>query len=207
MQRADHRLVVWLKHDDFMLRSADDLRTASGKKLVHVFEDPKYFGFSIGMPPWMPRDRVYMRSLYEQAAPEAVGTLVYITYETRRLFDAIDPKGETFQPVDVQDLVRTEADQTFAERTTTERGPDLPAHATGQVFDVKVDKLPHTERECLRFVLDDLGWGGYLGFKDESDDTIHIGCAPSARNFFAAVYEDAVGQNASLLAGTPSPQS
>jgi hypothetical protein len=45
--------------------------------------------------------------------------------------------------------------------------------------------------ECLRFVLDDLGWAGYLGFVDEGPNTLHIGSAPSARDFFTSVFSEA----------------
>jgi hypothetical protein len=48
--------------------------------------------------------------------------------------------------------------------------------------------------ECLRFVLDDLGWDGYLGFIDEGRDNLHIGCSPSTRDFFATVFQEAVGK-------------
>jgi len=34
------------------------------------------------------------------------------------------------------------------------------------------------ELECLKFVLSDLGWDGYLGFVEEGRDNLHIGCAP-----------------------------
>jgi hypothetical protein len=44
--------------------------------------------------------------------------------------------------------------------------------------------------ECLRFVLNDLGWDGYLGFVDEGR-SLHIGSSPGAREFFTAVFEEA----------------
>ena len=48
-------------------------------------------------------------------------------------------------------------------------------------FDIDYAGLPPGELECLHFVLDDLGWDGYLGFIDEGRENIHIGCAPSTR--------------------------
>ena len=65
------------------------------------------------------------------------------------------------------------------------------SHVSGQVFDIDASALSPAEMECLRFVLDDLGWAGYLGFVDEGQNTLHIGCAPSARDFFTAVFADA----------------
>jgi hypothetical protein len=43
----------------------------------------------------------------------------------------------------------------------------------------------------LNFVLDDMGWDGYLGFIQVTGDTLHIGCAPSSRDFFAKIYQEA----------------
>jgi len=39
--------------------------------------------------------------------------------------------------------------------------------------------------------LDDLGWDGYLGFIQVTGDTVHIGCSPASREFFAGVFEEA----------------
>jgi len=68
------------------------------------------------------------------------------------------------------------------------------AHTSGQVFDLDYSGLPPGELECLRFVLDDLGWDGYLGFIDEGRDNLHIGCSPTTRDFFATVFQEAVGK-------------
>jgi hypothetical protein len=51
-------------------------------------------------------------------------------------------------------------------------------------------------------VLDDLGWEGYLGFVEEGRDSLHIGCAPSVRDFFANIFQDAFETEARL--GTPT---
>ena len=69
--------------------------------------------------------------------------------------------------------------------------PEFPEHSTGQVFDIDRSNLPRGERESLNFVLDDMGWDGYLGFIQVTGDTLHIGCSPSSRPFFASVFEDA----------------
>jgi len=39
--------------------------------------------------------------------------------------------------------------------------------------------------------LSDLGWDGYLGFVEDGVQNLHIGCAPSARDFFATVFREA----------------
>jgi hypothetical protein len=53
--------------------------------------------------------------------------------------------------------------------------------------------MPPGELECLRFVLSDLGWDGYLGFVEEGTLNLHIGCSPSARDFFSTVFQEAIG--------------
>ena len=65
-------------------------------------------------------------------------------------------------------------------------------HASGQVFDLSTAGMPPGELECLQFVLDDMGWSGSLGFIDEPAEkgTLHIGCSPSSRDFFAQVFDD-----------------
>jgi len=49
------------------------------------------------------------------------------------------------------------------------------------VFDIDYAGLPPGEQECLRFVLNDLGWDGYLGFVEDGMDSLHIGCSPASR--------------------------
>lgn len=114
---------------------------------------------------------------------------MYIAFETRRLHDALKPKGEKFLPLPVSSLVESQD-------AAREPGREALAHSSGQVFDVDYSGLPPGELECLRFVLDDLGWDGYLGFIDEGRDSLHIGCSPSTREFFATVFHDAVGKHA-----------
>jgi hypothetical protein len=66
------------------------------------------------------------------------------------------------------------------------------------VFDIDYAGLPPKEVECLRFVLNDLGWDGYLGFVDEGRDNLHIGCSPSSREFFTTVFQEAFDKYATL---------
>ena len=63
------------------------------------------------------------------------------------------------------------------------------SHGSGQVFDIDYSGLPPAELECLRFVLNDLGWDGYLGFVEEGRDNLHIGCSPTSRDFFTSVFK------------------
>src|SRR5579884_287803 len=194
LHRADHRLVVWLKNQD-LYRSCDDLRRAQGKDLVAAFHDPDFFGFSL-LPSSAITGDASNRELYEQATPSTVGTLVYIAYETRRLFEAANPNGEKFIPLAVTELVST-----IDQNQRREPGYDVPIHCTGQVFDLSTADMPRRERECLDFILDEMGWDGYLSFIAESGDTLHVGSSPSSRDFFAQVYQDALSETQNL-AGT-----
>ncbi len=183
-RRAVDRLMVWLKSHDIFYRSPDDLRAASGTGLARVLDNPKFFGFSLPEMADGPN-----RDLYLQDSPAAIGTLLYIAFETRRLFEELKPKGERFVPLQVAELVGTTDHP--AEAGTLLVDPEFPEHSTGQVFDIDRSNLPRGERECLNFALDDLGWDGYLGFIQVTGDTVHIGCSPSSREFFTAVFEEA----------------
>jgi hypothetical protein len=185
-RRANDRLMVWLKSEDVFYRSLDDLKQASGKALERVLDNPKLFGFSL---PALDSDLATI-DLYLQASPAAIGTLLYISFETHRLFDALKPKGEQFVPLQITELVST-TDRP-AEAGSLLVDPEFPEHSTGQVFDIDRSSLPRGEREALNFVLDDMGWDGYLGFIQVTGDTLHIGCSPSSRPFFASVFQDAV---------------
>jgi hypothetical protein len=185
-RRANDRLMVWLKSEDIFYRSLDDLKQASGNALEKVLDNPKFFGFSL---PALDADSA-ARDLYLQATPAAIGTLLYIAFETHRLFDALKPGGENFVPLQITELVST-TDRP-AEAGSLLVDPEFPEHSTGQVFDVDRSNLPRGEREALNFVLDDMGWDGYLGFIQVTGDTLHIGCSPSSRAFFALVFQDAV---------------
>ena len=48
--RAPHRLTVWLKKDDLVFRSSDDIRSRWGKKLVRALDRPDYFGYTVQLP-------------------------------------------------------------------------------------------------------------------------------------------------------------
>jgi hypothetical protein len=183
-RRAADRLTVWLKSHDIFYRSPDDLRLAAGAGLARALDNPQFFGFSLPEMAAGPH-----RDLYLQDSPAALGTLLYVAFETRRLFEELNPKGERFVPLQVAELVST-TDRP-AEAGTLLVDPEFPEHSTGQVFDIDRSNLPRGERECLNFTLDDLGWDGYLGFIQVTGDTVHIGCSPSSREFFAAVFEEA----------------
>lgn len=183
-RRAADRLMVWLKSHDTFYRSADDLRQAAGHGLVPVLDDPKFFGFSLPEIAGGPD-----HDLYLQDSPAALGTLLYVAFETRRLFEELKPKGERFVPLQVAELVGTT--ERPSEAGTLLVDPEFPEHSTGQVFDIDRSNLPRGERQCLNFTLDDMGWDGYLGFIQVTGDTVHIGCSPSSREFFAQVFQDA----------------
>ena len=187
-KRAPNRLSVWLRANDLTFRSCEDIRSDHGKRLAKVFDHPDYFGYRLrtsGLGAIGSSD-LKNQDLYMQASPAAIGTLAYIAFETRRLFDEMRT-GETFRPLEVTSLVQP------VEAIGGQGTPEVIGHCSGQVFDVEFSRLPKAERQALSFVLDDLGWYGYLGFTEETpgSDSMHIGCSPSSREFFAQVFQEA----------------
>lgn len=180
-RRAPHRLAVWLKPGDLSFRNYEDIRRALGGRLSRAFDDPERYGIALRAPA-----RRTMTEEDWQATPGALGALLYIAYETRRLHEALQPKGERFQPIEVNALVRP---LSGASALVHAGGA---SHSSGQVFDLAIAKLPPGERECLRFVLDDLGWDSQLGFVEHPGGVIHVGPAPVARWFFERVYREAL---------------
>jgi hypothetical protein len=181
--RAPHRLSVWLKRDDLLYHSCDDIRADVGKRLVKAVDRPEYFGYLLHLDPDDPANLQY----YSQASPAAMGTLIYVAFETRRLHNELHQKGEKFEPLQVTSLVEPE------DRARQAGRHEALAHCSGQVFDIDYSGLPPGELECLRFVLSDLGWNGYLGFVEEGLQNLHIGCSPSARDFFTTIFQEATG--------------
>ena len=183
-KRANDRLAVWLKPQEIIYKSCEDLRREEGRSLARVDNKPTRFGFQLRLegPNAIGYWDLRNRDAYQQASPAAIGTLAYISFETRRLFEAMKPKGEKFEPLEVTALVRS---------LDTIQGEPL-AHCTGQVFDIAYADLPPHEKEALDFILEDLGWDGYLGFVQEMTGTIHVGCSPSSRDFFTSVYQEMV---------------
>lgn len=180
--RAPHRLSVWLRRDDLVFHHIDDIRVDGGKRLARALTHSEYFGYALDLTPDAPADL----EAWSQASPAALGTLMYVAFETRRLHEAMKAKGEKWIPLPVTSLVEPED-----AGHPSGKAPIL-SHASGQVFDIDYSGLPPGELECLRFVLDDLGWDGYIGFIDEGRDSIHIGCAPSSRDFFATIFNEAI---------------
>jgi hypothetical protein len=177
--RAPHRLSVWLKKDDLVFHSGDDIRAALGQKLVKALNRPGYLGYAVKLP----ADSDYL----SEASPSAIGTLAYIAFETRRLYEETGAKGP-FRPLEVTALVEPE------DYARQKGKPEALAHCSGHVFDIDYSALPPAELECLRFVLSDLGWEGYLGFVEDGMDSLHIGCSPGAREFFTQVFQEAAGK-------------
>lgn len=181
--RAPHRLSVWLKRDDLLYHNGDDIRLDVGKRLVKAIERPDYFGYLLHLESDTPANLEF----YSQASPAALGTLMYVAFETRRLHEEMRHNGEKFLPLPVTALVESE------DRARLVNRHEALAHSSGQVFDIDYSALPPGELECLRFVLNDLGWDGYLGFVEEGLQNLHIGCSPTARAFFTTVFQEATG--------------
>ena len=188
--RAPHRLSVWLKQDDLVFHSRDDIRGDIGNRLVKAFDRPDYFGYSLKIA----ADDPSVLEDFSKASPAAIGALVYIAFETRRLYGDLAGDEAQFQPLEVTSLVEPED---YARQAGK---PEALAHCSGQVFDIDYASLPADELECLRFVLDDLGWDGYLGFVEEGVDSLHIGCSPDSRDFFTSVFQEAAAEQSQIPA-------
>jgi Transglycosylase SLT domain len=183
-QRAPDRLSVWVKPSDLIYQTPEAIRRE--RRLVAAPDAPGFFGFRLtaaaGMEP-----ASFSEEQNGRASPAAIGTLAYIAFETRRLWDAMG-LGEAFVPIDVTAMVLP-VNGGVPDREASNARLE---HSSGQVFDISLARLPGGEKQCLRFVLDDLGWNGYLGFIEDppGSQTLHIGCSPSSRPFFTQVFED-----------------
>jgi Transglycosylase SLT domain len=178
--RAPHRLSAWLHPDDLVYRTESDIRSNTGDRLMKAADSAQYLGYTLQIPML---DSATANLL--QAAPAALGTLTYIAFETRRLVDERSA-GQTFQPLTVSALVEPES---YAHAQASQH--EAFAHTSGQVFDLDTSRLPASELEILKFVLDDLGWSGYLGFVEDGAGRLHIGCSPESREFFANIWQEA----------------
>lgn len=197
-ERAPHRLSVWLKPEDLQFRTCEDLKRESGRTLVKAFDDPEYFGFMLrrtgagAIGAGDPANREY----YMQATPSVMGTIAYLAFETRRLHEAMKPRGEKFVPLEITALVQP---LDYEERAGGRHGSgkaESPAHCSGMVFDLSYANMPAGQRQALEFILSDLGWDGYIGYVRDSaaNNTMHVGASPTARDFFTRIYEEAVSR-------------
>ena len=178
--RAPHRLSTWLRRDDLIYHTENDIRANPGARLMKAPVNADYLGYILRLSPAESASEEL-----SEAAPAALGALTYVAFETRRLYLELNAGGGTFQPLPVTALVESD---NYA-RQSAQR--ESLAHTSGQVFDIDISRLPPREQECLRFVLDDLGWSGYLGFVEDGADRLHIGCSPGAREFFTEVLQEA----------------
>ena len=178
--RAPHRLSAWLTRDDLIYRTQADIRANLGSRLMSAPDKSDYLGYTLRLSP---PDTATVQ--FSQAAPAALGALTYVAFETHRLYLDRNQVDEPFQPLAVTALVEPED----GARQSGQR--EAAAHSSGQVFDIDTSHMPAPELECLRFVLNDLGWSGYLGFVEDGADRLHIGCAPGSRDFFSGVWQEA----------------
>src|SRR5579884_1037656 len=199
-QRAPNRLAVWVKPTDLLYKTCEDIVRDHGTKLFPAMDNPAWYGFSLrrsGAGALGEFDIADHRSNYEQATPSALGTLLTIAFETRRLHEAMKNRHEQFVPIEVTGLVRPLEYGTMAGHSFRTGKGRFDALCSGQAFAISLANLPPGEREALQFVLNDIGWLGYLSFVDESSasGSLVIGCSPTSRDFFTKVYEEAVSHD------------
>ena len=179
--RAPHRLSVWLKKDDLVFRSDDDIRADLGRKLVKALNRPDYFGYALKLP----EDQDFL------SEASSCG------HRRRWSTSPMKRAASTRRWAPRERSTRWKFLRWWNPRITRDRKgkPEALAHSSGQVFDIDHSALPPAELECLRFVLSDLGWAGYLGFVEDGMNSLHIGCSPGAREFFTSVFEEATGKS------------
>lgn len=199
-QRAPNRLTVWVKPADLLYKTCDDIVRDQGTRLFPAMDDPAWFGFSLrrtGPGSLGEFDTASHRGYYEQATPSTLGTLLTISFETRRLYEAMKNHHEPFVPIEVTGLVRPLEYASLAGHNFRTGKARFDALCSGQAFAIATDSMPQAEREALRFVLDDVGWMGYLSFVEEgaANGTLVVGCSPTSREFFTKVYEEAAKGN------------
>jgi len=194
-RRAPARLWVWLASGERFYKSYEELKRVQGTKLVKAFDNPDVFGFRLykSGPEAIAEKELEDPELFLHASPAAIGVLTYIAFETRRLHEAMGSTGETFVPLEVTSLVRTLEYQEQLDGLTPNARTIFPIHCTGQVFDVSYLHLPPGQRECLEFVVDDLGWYGALGFRPDplAGKMQEVGSSPAAKPFFEKIYQEA----------------
>ena len=197
IQRAPNRLSAWVKPQDLTYRTCEDIQRDEGTRLARAMDKPDYYGFLLRRTGYgsLGEFDPEHREAYLNASPSALGTLLTIAFETRRLHEALKPHHETFVPIEVTGLARPLDYAARAGHEFVTGKAHFDALCSGQAFEISLANLPLGERECLRFILDDIGWMGYLGFVEESPGSgaLVIGCSPNSRDFFTKVYEEAVG--------------
>ena len=197
VQRAPNRLSAWVKPQDLTYHTCEDIQHDEGTRLVRAMDKPEYFGFMLRREGYgsLGEFDPEHRDAYLDASPSALGTLLTIAFETRRLFDAMKPWHETFVPIEVTGLARPLDYAARAGHEFVTGKAHFDALCSGQAFEISLANLPLGERECLRFILEDIGWLGYLGYVEEAPGSgaLVIGCSPSSRDFFTKVYQEAVG--------------
>jgi hypothetical protein len=199
-QRAPNRLTVWVKPADLLYKTCDDIVRDQGTRLFRAMDDPAWFGFALrrtGPGALGEFDSADHRGYYEEATPSTLGTLLTLSFETRRLYEAMNTHHEPFAPIEVTSLVRPLEYASLAGHNFKTGKARFDALCSGQAFAIAMNSLPAAEREALKFVLDDVGWLGYLSFVEEApgSSTVIVGCSPTSRDFFTKVYEEAASRN------------
>jgi hypothetical protein len=185
-RRAPRRLAIWLNSDEPGFQSCDDLEREDGRGVIRAFDDLNYYGIRV-------RSTAATRDRCLSASSCAVGRLAHIAFETRLVHEAMEVEGERLVPLEVTSLAKPlgppAADPIKSGGDTWGEGI---MHSTGHLFDINYGKLPPGRPEAFEFVLNDLGWEGYLGFiRAVNRQMPHIGCSPSSRDFFYEVFADA----------------
>ena len=128
--RAPHRLSVWLKQDDLVFHSRDDIRGNLGNRLVKASDRPAYLGYSLGLAPDAPAIREILKAPGGHRYPGLY-----------RLRNPASPRGDQSR---TGTSCRCRWPRWRNRRMTTRAraAPDALAHSSGHVFDIELSSLP-----------------------------------------------------------------
>ncbi len=192
-QRTPSRLWAWLvNHNKAYAENLDGFDAISARHILRVFNNPDYYGFNLRIFENMDNPAgADDQGTFSSISPEALGALLYIVYETRRLFEAGNYQ-EKWVPFDAA-LIGNLDQHLYFENMGVQT--DFLKQASGKVFDISLDNLGPHELEALQFVLKDLEDNGSIGFVPDRSrkKALLIGPSPSSLPFFNHVFQDAVG--------------
>ncbi len=192
-RRTPSRLWAWLlNHNNVYAGNLDSIDRISVRQILRVFNNPDYYGFNLRI--FGERDNLLVDGEqpadFTTVAHGVLGTLLYVTHETRRLFEA-GHYQESWVPLDATVIGNLDQHLYFENMGMQ---TDFLKQASGKVFDISFDNLGTHELEALKFVLKDLEDNGSIGFVPDRSrkKALLIGPSPSSLPFFNQVFQDAV---------------
>lgn len=192
-KRTPSRLWAWLlNRNKAYAENLDGLDGASAHQILRLFNNSDYYGFNLRISGANDNPTAAeSESASYTISPDALGALLYIAYETRRLFETGHYR-EKWVPLDAT-LIGNLEQHLYFENMGMQQ--DFLKQASGKVFDISLDNLGTHELESLQFILKDLEDNGSIGFVPDRSrkKALMIGPSPSSLPLFNQVLQDAAG--------------